>query len=239
MRDPVEVIRQQIRGEIPEQDFRFDRFDVTLGLAALRYTTLDVEDQRAVVVRQSVFTNDTDNTRTRTFAVDETTTDTFGWTLSEALRVGTTFEVPVPLVDDDGVRAELDLTSTRPQTTAVTRHWRYRAQIPVPARCRVQTTFSVLEGRISTPFTAVLQVRGFLDIRWADGGSWKRCFGEVAEMIEKGYRVPDPAAFQCTTGGRFTGAVATGYRVHTRNLVDGSTRQLFPVEPERSTALTR
>jgi hypothetical protein len=231
MQDPIEIIKKQIQGSYPDNKFRFDKFDVQLSLLSMLYDDLDVKGQHPIAVQRSIFTNETDVQDSQTFTVDKTTTDSFTWSLTEALKISTKFKVQIPFVGDSESSVELSFSSTQSQTTSVARHWGYSAQIPVPPHSQIETTFSVLEGKISTPFTARFQVRGYMKISFdisnpGQRSDWRYCEGEIADMIKSGYCVSNPATFECGTTGNFSAVAATTYVVHTRRL-DGGEPQEF------------
>ena len=161
----------------------------------------------------------------QTFTVDKTTSDSFTWSLTEGLEVGTEFEVKVSAVGDSKSSIKMNFSSTQSQTTSVERHWGYSARIPVPPHSKVKTTFSVLEGKVDTPFTATFQVRGYMKISFdvSDPGQkpdWRYCEGEISHMIKYGVCTSNPKTFECSTSGVFTGVAATTYVVHTEP-IDG------------------
>lgn len=221
MKNAIDIIKKQIQGNYPDKKFRFDKFDVKLELKGIEYHDLDVKDQKPIGVQTSIFTNDTNVEDQQTFVVDKTTSDSFTWSLTEGLEVGTEFEVKVPFIGDSKSSIKLNFSSTQSQTTSVERHWGYSALIPVPAHSKIETSFSVLEGKIDTPFTATFQVRGYMKISFDISGpgqkaDWRYCQGEISEMIRGGYCVSDPKTFECNTSGVFNGIAATTYVVHTK-----------------------
>jgi len=232
--DPIPVIKKQIQGSYPDNKFRFDKFDVELSLYSLTYADLDVKNQRPVGIQRSVFTNNTGVQDTQTFTVDKTTSDSFSWSLTEGVKVSTKFKVKIPFVGDSETSVELNFSSTQTQTTSVTRHWGYQAQIPVPAYTKIETTFSVLEGDIDTEFWATFQARGFMKISFdiSDPGQspdWRYCEGQIADMIRGGWCVSNPKTFQCAARGRFQGVAATTYVVETK-VLEGAEQQAVPQE---------
>lgn len=226
MDDPMDIIKRQIQGAYPDDKFWFQEWDVELSLFSLTYSDLNVKNQKPVGLQQSIFTNDTPVPDTQTFVVDKTTSDSFTWSVTEGLKISSKFKVGIPFVGDSETTVELSFSSTQGQTTSVTRHWGYSAQIPVPANSKIETTFSVLEGVIDTSFTAVFQVRGQMRINFdisqpGQPADWRTCGGDIADMIAHGYCVSDPTKFQCHTSGQFKGVAATTYVVHTKS-VDGN-----------------
>jgi hypothetical protein len=223
MKNAIDIIKKQIQGSYPNNKFRFDKFDVKLQLRDLSYQDLDVRNQQPISLQSSVFTNGTSVEDEQTFTVDKTTADSFTWSITEGIEVGSEFEVKVPFVGDAKSSIKLNFSSTQGQTTSVERHWGYSAKIPVPPHTKVQTTFSVLEGEINTPFTATFQVRGYMKISFdiSDPGQkpdWRYCDGEISEMIKGGYCVSDPETFEASTTGVFSGVAATTYIVETKTL---------------------
>lgn len=221
MKNAIDIIKKQIQGSYPDNKFRFERFDVTLEMRGIEYQDLDVKDQKPISLQSSIFTNDTSVQDEQEFTVDKTTSDSFSWSLTEGLEVGTEFEVKIPFVGDSKTSVKLNFSSTQSQSSSVERHWGYSAKIPVPPHSQIETIFSVLEGKIDTPFTATFQVRGYMKIEFdiSDPGQksdWRYCEGEISKMIEGGYCVPDPKTFECSTSGVFAGVAATAYIVHTR-----------------------
>ncbi len=231
MQDPIQIIKKQIQGSYPDNKFRFDKFDVQLSLLSMLYDDLDVKNQHPVSLQRSVFTNDTNVQASQTFTVDKTTSDSFTWSVTEGLKISTKFKVQIPFVGDSENTMELSFSSTQSQTTSVSRHWGYSAQIPVPPHSKIETTFSILEGNINTRFTARFQVRGYMKISFdisnpGQRPDWRYCEGEIAKMIKDGYCVSNPATFECGTPGMFSAVAATTYVVHTRH-VDGGEPQEF------------
>jgi Clostridium epsilon toxin ETX/Bacillus mosquitocidal toxin MTX2 len=231
VQDPIEIIKKQIQGTYPDSKFRFDRFDVQLSLLSMLYDDLDVKSQHPIALQRSVFTNDTGVQNSQTFTVDKTTSDSFTWSLTEALKVSSKFKVGIPFVGDSETTVELSFESTQSQTTSVSRHWGYSAQVQVPPHSKIETSFSILEGNIDTAFTARFQVRGYMKISFdisnpGQRPDWRYCEGEIANMIKGGYCVSNPATFECGTTGRFTGVAATTYVVHTRPLDGGEPQEI-------------
>lgn len=223
MKNALDIIKKQIQGNYPDNKFRFEKFDVTLQLQGMEYQDLDVKDQRPISLQSSIFTNDTNVQDEQTFSVDKTTSDSFTWSLTEGLEVGTEFEVKIPFIGDSKTSVKINFSSTQSQTSSVERHWGYSANIPVPAHSKIETTFSVLEGKIDTPFTATFQVRGYMKILFdisnpGQKPDWRYCEGEISEMIKGGYCVSNPKTFECSTSGIFTGVAATTYVVHTKTI---------------------
>jgi len=229
MKKAIDIIKKQIQGSYPDNKFRFDKFDVQLQLRDMSYADLDVQNQRPVSLQSSTFTNGTSVQDEQTFSVDKTTSDSFTWSITEGIEVGSEFMVKVPFVGDAKSSIKLNFSSTQGQTTSVERHWGYSAQIPVPPHSKIETIFSVLEGKIDTPFTATFQVRGYMKISFdisnpGQKADWRYCEGEISEMIKGGYCVSNPKTFECSTTGVFTGVAATTYIVETKTL-DGKTLQ--------------
>ncbi len=225
MENAIEIIKKQIQGTYPDNKFRFDTFDVQLELKGLEYNDLDIKNQNPVSLQSSIFTNDTSVQDEQTFSVDKTTSDSFTWSLTEGIEVGAEFEVSIPFIGDAKTSVKLNFSSTQSQTTSVERHWGYSALIPVPPYSKVETTFSVLEGQINTPFTATFQIRGFIKISFdvsnpGEKADWRYCEGEISQMLQGGYCISNPATFECSTSGIFKGVAATTYIVHTKP-IDG------------------
>jgi len=227
MKNAIDIIKKQIQGGYPDNKFQFNKFDVNLEMKGIEYQDLDVRDQKPISLQSSIFTNDTNVQDEQEFSVDKTTSDSFAWSLTEGLEVGTQFQVKIPFVGDSKTSVKINFSSTQSQTASVERHWGYSANIPVPAHSKIETIFSVLEGKIDTPFTATFQVRGYMKISFdisnpGQKPDWRYCEGEISEMIKGGYCVPDPKTFECSTSGVFTGVAATTYVVHTKT-IDGET----------------
>lgn len=221
MKNAMDIIKKQIQGSYPDNKFTFTKLDVNLELRDLSYADLDVKDQIPVSIQSSLFENGTSVEDSQTFTVDKSTSDSFTWSITEAIEVSSEFSVKIPFVGDSKTTVKLNFSSTQGQTTSVDRHWGYSAQIPVPPNTSVTTTFSVLEGKINTPFTATFQIRGFMridfDISKGDEASdWRYCEGQIADMISGGYCVSDAAKFECSTSGIFLGVAATSYIVKTK-----------------------
>lgn len=227
MKNAIDIIKKQIQGSYPDNKFRFAKFDVQVQLKDLSYQDLDVRNQRPISLQSSLFTNGTSVQDQQTFSVDKTTSDSFTWSITEGIEVGSEFEVKVPFIGDAKSSIKLNFSSTQGQTTSVERRWSYSAQIPVPPHSKIETIFSVLEGNVDTPFTATFQVRGYMRVEFdvsSPGGKpdWRYCEGEIANMIRDGYCVSDPKTFECSTTGVFTGVAATTYVVETKS-IDGKT----------------
>jgi hypothetical protein len=234
MKKAIDIIKKQIQGNYPDSKWQFRKFDVHIELFEMAYRDLNVEDPRPIALQSSLFVNDTGETAEQTFSVDKTTSDSFAWSLTEGIEVGSEVTVKVPLIADAKASMKLKFESTQTQSTSVDRHWGYSAKIPIPPHSKLETTFSVLEGVVNTPFTATFQARGYIDLEFdiskpGQGADWRTCGGEIAEMIRGGYCVSNPATFQATTSGEFTGNAATTYIVHTKIL--GASPTVFDSGP--------
>jgi len=221
MKNAIEIIKKQIQGNYPDNKFKFVKFDVQLELKSVEYTDLDVKNQKQVSIQSSMFTNESSVEDEQTFNVDKTTSDSFSWSLTEGLEVGAEFQLNVPFIGDAKTTVKINFSSTQSQTTSVERHWGYSANIPVPAHSTIETTFSVLEGEINTSFTATFQIRGYIHIEFdiskpGQSADWKKCEGEIADMIKFGVCVSDPKTFECSTSGVFSGVAATTYVVNVK-----------------------
>jgi hypothetical protein len=247
-KNAIDIIKKQIQGNYPDNKFRFAKFDVKVELRDMSYQNLNVGDQHPVSLQSSIFSNGTSVQDTQTFKVDKTTSDSFTWSITEGIEVGSEFEVKVPFIGDAKSSIKLNFSSTQSQTTSVERHWGYEAQIPVPPHSKVETTFSVLEGQIDTPFTATFQVRGYMKIEFdvsspGQKPDWRYCEGQIEDMIRGGYCVSNPKTFECSTTGTFKGVAATTYVVETKNVDTGETLQtmreeaVWDSEPARQPAL--
>jgi hypothetical protein len=219
--NPIDIIKKQIQGNYPNDKFRFKKFDVILELRDVTYKDLVPADLYAVAIQTSIFENKTNVEDEQTFSVSKSTSQTAEWSITEGLEIATQFEVKVPFIGSGSTTATLSLQSTQTQSKTETRQWDYSARIPVPAHTTVETTFSVLEGKINTPFTATIQARGYMWIEFnisqpGQPADWRYCDGEIAQMIALGYCVSNPKTFEASASGIFTGVEATTYKVTTK-----------------------
>jgi len=226
MQNAIDIIKKQIQGRYPDNKFRFVKFDYRFEMVSIKYEDLTFHDQKPEVLQTSEYTNDTSVENKQAFAVDKTTSNSFAWSITEGIELGSEFEVSIPFVGDTKSSIKLNFSSTQQQTTSVVRHWKYEAQIPVPPRSKVETTFSVIEGKVDTGFVATFQVRGFLRIEFdiskpGQSADWRYCEGDIAEMLRQGYCITNPRTFECTASGRFSGIDATTYVVHTKEVKSG------------------
>jgi hypothetical protein len=134
-----------------------------------------------VSLKKSFFENDTSAADKQTFTVDQKTTETFSWSLKEGISVGLKFSAKIPLVGKAGVEVNVSLESTQEWTNTVEKSWAYSAEVTVPAKSKVETSFIVSESKYSIPFTLPVQVRGRYSIKFNDG-EFK---GEIADLIDK------------------------------------------------------
>lgn len=224
MIDPVKVVQDKFRASFatnkpPVTEVVFDKLDLQWVVLDLVYDNLAVVNLPPVDLKTGTLKNGTNKEDTQTFLVDDETSDSFTWSLTEALSFSYEYSAKVPLVSESTFKMNLSLSSTQSQSTTHTRKWSYSAQIPVEPHSTVDASFLVQEGKISTPFKLLLQAKGQISVRFNLGpvtnkdSDWRVFAGDIDTLIKNGQMKADDV--QVPLAGTFTGIAATNYHVET------------------------
>jgi len=196
-----------------------------------------------IVVPSQTLTNHTDIQQTQSFSWSKTTTDTFSWSFTEALKVGVTVSgsAGVPLVAEGKVSAtvELTLSSTQTKTESAAQTWSVNQPVLVPAHTWVKCQSVISTNSDSIAFIAAAQVRGYVAI-WFENkvnGHWLWFYpigGVLQDVIGNqiidttGYGVLDALTISASVSGTCKGAFGVSIvTAYTSGPVDTETQELL------------
>lgn len=195
-----------------------------------------------MVVPSQTLTNYTDIQQTQGFSWNKATTDTFSWSITEALKVGVTVtgSAGVPLVAEGKVSAtvELNLSSTQTTTESTTQTWSVNQPVLVPAHTWVKCESVISTNTDSIPFFATAQVQGYVAI-WFENkvnGHWLWFYpigGVLQDVISHktidttGYGVLDYQTISASVSGTCNGAFGVNIiTTYTSGPLDTDTKEL-------------
>lgn len=174
-----------------------------------------------IVVPSQTLTNYTNVQQTQTFSWTKSTTDTFSWSITEALKVGVTVSgsAGVPLVAEGKVSAtvELNLSSTQTTTESATQTWSVNQPVLVPPQTWVKCESIISTNSDNIAFYATAQVQGYVAI-WFENkvnGHWLWFYpigGVLQDVISHkiidttSYSVVDSKTISAGVSGTCTGA---------------------------------
>lgn len=227
MIDPAMIIQNNIRrrwasGTRPITEITFTTIELQYSVVEVVYDTLAMINLPPLSLQSSSFKNDTDAQSKQTFAVNKQTSDSFTWSITEALSISYEYSVKVPLIGDSTWKFNLSLSSTQAQTTSVTRQWTYSAEVPIPPRSTVETSFLVQEGRVSTPFKMTLQAHGKIMMTFnlnpaGQPPDWRVYGGDIDDLLSRG--TISLGEIHVNLTGVFTGISGNNYNVETHQRV--------------------
>jgi hypothetical protein len=154
--------------------------------------------------------NNTSVQGTQNFTVNESTTDSFTWTVKEGLEVSTKFQAKIPFVGSAESSIEMSLESTQSETHTTTKGWIYATQVLVPPRSKVVSSFIVNQAKYDVSFTARVVVRGKVHIKFQSGRFFEQ---EIDVLInDAGW---SESTFKVHTTGMMEGVVGESFTVRT------------------------
>jgi len=102
---------------------------------------------------------------TAQFKKSKTVTDSFTWSVTEALKIGVEVKVGVniPAIVDGNVqiKTELNLEANQEKTTTETEEFTVSHEIVIPARTKVKATMTITDTKIEVPWAATMYVHGY------------------------------------------------------------------------------
>lgn len=220
----------------------YHQYQCSATYKSISYSDPITTDGDLVVPSQTLI-NATDIQQTQSFSWTKSTTDTFSWSLTEALKVGVTVSgsAGVPLVAEGKVSAtvELNLSSTQTTTESATQTWTVNQPVLVPPHTWVKCQSMISTNSDSIAFFATAQVQGYVAIWFQDkvNGHWLWFYpigGVLQDVISNkiidttGYGVLDYLTIAASVSGTCTGAfgvnIVTNY---TSGPLDTVTNQLL------------
>lgn len=216
MIDPIAIVGDRIRywAEInnPQEGAgRFDTYWSTLrvgGFKELQYGNAYPASVDPVVLETAEFINGSSVANKQNFTVSKTTTETFSWSLKEAISTKVSGEAGIPFVAEGKVEVAISFEGTQSKTITETRTWSHSTDINIPPKKRIVTTFVVSQGKYLVPFRAKVPVRGKVWIQFASRKWWG---AEIDALInDANWR---PSTFDCEIEGTFDGVHGLDYRV--------------------------
>ncbi|MGH1416535.1 MAG: ETX/MTX2 family pore-forming toxin [Pelagimonas sp.] len=162
-----------------------------------------------ITVARSEFINSTSAQHFQEFVVEETTTETYSWSVENALSVNTEFEADVPFVGGTKTSISLSTKSTSTQTETESRSWSYQSTIFVPPHRKIITSFIVNEATYRVPFKAMVTVRGRVYVRSPSANRYVN--EQISDLINKlGWH---PTTFDVSTNGTMDAVVGQNFIV--------------------------
>jgi hypothetical protein len=211
MKSAKDQVKENIKNHFKDVDIK--KLDLDFELVTMDYADLEVTHERPNAIQTTEFRNDTDGTDQQVFSVDRATTDTFTWTITEGLELGTTFKVGVPFFVNEQASIKINFSSTQGQSTSVQRRWSTSNTVVVPPRSVVTASFIVYEGRLDTPFTAKFKADGKIELKLKHD---KKIEGKISELIQEG-KLPKEL-FEVQSKGMLSADTAARFDVRTRQV---------------------
>ncbi|NIZ08493.1 ETX/MTX2 family pore-forming toxin [Pseudooceanicola sp. HF7] len=171
-------------------------------------------------VYHTTWENNTSVQNTQTFVVEETTSDTYSWSMTAGLSVSSSFEVKVPFVGGTETTIEMNTSTTQSESSTQTRKWSYSTQVHVPPYSRLVSSFIVNEAAYDAPFTGKAVVRGKVYISFENGHVFHADIDDLITQL--GW---SRSTFEVYTSGVMTGLIGENFIVRTDEYdLDGTLR---------------
>lgn len=209
MKNAKDEVKDNIKEQFKGVDIK--KLDIDFDLVTMDYADLKITNEHPNSIESSSFRNDTDANDQQVFTVDKTTTDTFTWSITEGLELGTTFKVGVPFFSEANASIKLNFSSTQGQSTSVQRRWSTSTTVVVPARSLVTASFIIYEGLLNTPFTAKFRAHGKIELKLKND---KKIEGNIDDLIKEG-KLPEDL-FKVQAKGELSADTAMRFEVVTR-----------------------
>lgn len=207
--DPIDIVGDRVRywSEINNPSdgpgrFRRDKSRLRIENTSIQYGDINPTSIEPVTVKTSEFENNGSAQAQQEFIVSETTTNSYTWTLQEGINTKVNFKTKLPFIGESESEIALSFESSQSETTTRQKTWSYKANIPVPPKTKVTTTFIVNQGQYNVPFKGKVQVRGLVYIEFPKTGRVFR--KEISYLIDVALWRPN--TFNAEISGTF-GAV--------------------------------
>ena len=145
-----------------------DPFLSAIEIGALHYEPVPPLKAIPEVAFSEAFDNDTDATDPVVFKKSTTSTATFTWSFTEALKLGTktTFETGLPKIAEGKfeLSVELNLSSTQTHTETKTQTWEVDTTVNVPPRSTVAADLAIATIKYDPKFT--VPIRFWMDYQF-------------------------------------------------------------------------
>lgn len=162
-----------------------------------------------LTLKRSEFINNSTVQNSQAFTVEETTTESYTWSMTNALKVSTTFEAKVPFVGGTKNTIEINTSVTSSETQTESRKWSYASTIYVPPKRKIVTSFIVNEATYHVPFDARVVVRGTI---YTNNKGNKKTFNRDIDYLINNLNW-NPNTFKVKTDGIMDAIVGHDYRV--------------------------
>ncbi|MDS9469791.1 ETX/MTX2 family pore-forming toxin [Paracoccus sp. MBLB3053] len=232
MIDPFEVVGERVRHWAEINNPKDGKGTYVPSKSKMRIQTQELvfgEVLPGAIIPRGVYHTDWENNTSvqnvQTFLVEETTTDTYTWSLTAGLKVSSKFTAKIPFGSGTENTVEMSTSVTETETQSTARRWSYSTQVFVPPHCKLVSSFIVNEAQYHVPFTAKVTVRGYVYIKFSNG----KYFGKEIDVLIKDLGW-SPSTFMVHTTGELDAVVGESFTVRTDEYaLDGTQRAMGEV----------
>jgi hypothetical protein len=220
---------------------KYTQYQTTALIQNIVYDSNSPPIADSVVASTLWYDNDTTLQQSETFQETQTSTQSFTWSITEALSIGieisATEGVPTVASSSQKLTVTLSLSSTQGATSTNTQTWQVNTPIQVPPNSSVKADMVISMQSYNVNFTASVLLKGYVAIWNNDkvNGHWL-WFHPIESVFEDciNNNIIDTTGYSIVAGGVMT--QSTGMFTGSQGISVGVTAKQYPLRSNMSFA---